>query len=278
MLYICATPIGNLEDITLRAINILNKSDIILCEDTRRSHILFNYHNIKPKKVVSLHEHNENEVTNKVIEWLEQDLIITQISDAGTPGISDPGSRLCNRITKLGFKISPLPGPCSFISLLSVSGINSPFTFYGFLPSQKNQRMKFLCSLKENEYPICVFESPHRIIECLNDIHTVFGDNCSVLLGRELTKQFETIKKLNIINLIEFVKSDLNQQKGEFVLIIEPVIEIDEELTNQQIMSIKTLLTELPPKKSVNLTHKLFGGNKDKLYKFAISTNINSKI
>ena len=272
MLYICATPIGNLEDITLRAIRVLKDSDVVLCEDTRRSNILFNYHNIKPKKIISLHEHNENEVTNKVIEWLEKDLMITQISDAGTPGISDPGAKLCYRVMKAGFTISPLPGPCSFISLLSVSGINEHFIFYGFLPSQKSQRIKSLSNFKNIKYAVCIFESPHRIIDCLNDIKEVIGSDCSLILGRELTKQFETIKRLNIVELIEFIKIDSNQQKGEFILIIEPKINcVEDELTIHHINSIKTLITEFPPKKAVNITHKILGGNKDKLYQFALS-------
>lgn len=143
MLYVCATPIGNLKDISLRAIDILNKSDIILCEDTRVSSHLLNNHQIKYKKLVALHEHNENEITDKVIDWLNNGLIITQISDAGTPNISDPGARLCKKVREQGFKISPIPGACAYVTLLSVAGLDLPNLFYGFLPSTKSRRKKY---------------------------------------------------------------------------------------------------------------------------------------
>ena len=139
MLYICATPIGNLQDISFRAIEVLNSSDIILCEDTRQSKNLLAAHNINYKHLVSLHEHNENQVTEKVLLWLQEGLTITQVSDAGTPGISDPGARLCNAVLAHGYKISPIPGACAYTSLLSVAGIMQPSLFYGFLPSNKSR-------------------------------------------------------------------------------------------------------------------------------------------
>jgi 16S rRNA (cytidine1402-2'-O)-methyltransferase len=277
MLYICATPIGNLKDISLRAIEVLNNSDIILCEDTRLSKNLLTAHNINYKRLVSLHEHNENEVAEKVLLWLQEGLTITQISDAGTPGISDPGARLCNTILAHGYKTSPIPGACAYTSLLSVAGLMLPSLFYGFLPSSKTSRQKQLSNWVEVDYAVCIYEAPHRILDCLHDIQAVFGGGRQVIMGRELTKQFETIKKSAIADLISFVTNDSNQQKGEFVLIIYPKEQvlktINNELTSEQIKTLKLLLPELPPKKAVSITHKLVGGGKTLLYDFAISHN-----
>jgi len=274
MLYICATPIGNLEDITIRALAILKSADIILCEDTRNSQKLLNYHGVSNKKLVALHEHNENEISRKVLDWLEQDLLIVQISDAGTPGISDPGARLCNHIIENGYKISPLPGACAFVSLLSVAGlIETSFLFSGFLPNKAQQRQKQLKTWQSIDYAIGIYESPHRIIGCLEDIALILGTETVITFGRELTKQFETIKKLSINDLIDFVKNDTNQQKGEFVLIIHPKADPHDtsELTPEQIAALELIAAELPAKKAVNLTNKLIGGNKDLMYQYLLN-------
>lgn len=274
MLYICATPIGNLEDITFRAIEILKKSDIILCEDTRNSQKLLGHYGINNKKLVAFHEHNENEVSEKVISWLEENLLIVQISDAGTPGISDPGARLCNKALQLGHKISPLPGACAFISLISVAGlIDAPFLFHGFLANKSSQRQKQLQEWKNVNYAIGIYESPHRIVDCLQDIFDILGESTTIVMGRELTKQFETIKKDTINNILDFVKSDSYQQKGEFVIIIIPHIDTDQKelITPEQIKILELLAEELPAKKAVNLTNKIVGGDKDALYNFLLS-------
>lgn len=274
MLYICATPIGNLEDISLRALKILGIADIILCEDTRNSQKLLNHHGITNKKLVALHEHNENEISMQVIKWLEEDKLIVQISDAGTPGISDPGARLCNIIRKYGHNPSPLPGASAFTSLLSVAGlIDTPFMFYGFLPNKTQQRQKQLKIWQQADYAIGIYESPHRIIDCLKDIQSTLGNETTIVMGRELTKQFETIKKDQINNLLDFVMDDSNQQRGEFVLIILPATSDNtntEDLTPQQISALELIATELPAKKAVNLCHKLTGGNKELMYQYLL--------
>ncbi|MBP9741873.1 MAG: 16S rRNA (cytidine(1402)-2'-O)-methyltransferase [Burkholderiales bacterium] len=274
MLYICATPIGNLKDISLRALEILQLSDIILCEDTRTSKYLLNQHNIQTKRLIALHEHNEVTLTEKVISWLADGLTITQISDAGTPGISDPGARLCTRVRQSGFPISPLPGACAYISLLAVSGLSIPHLFYGFLPSKTIGRCKIVEQWYDSDYAICLYEAPHRIVDCITDIIKCLGPQRIIIMGRELTKQFETIVKFPADELLKFILSDTNQQKGEFVLIIEPLIKNlnqSDNLTDQQINTLKALLAELPPKKAVALTHKIMGGNKDLLYNYAIN-------
>ena len=274
MLYICATPIGNLDDISLRALEILAKADIILCEDTRNSQKLLNHHGINQKRLIALHDHNENEISQKVLEWLNQELLIVQISDAGTPGISDPGARLCNVLHADQITPHPLPGACAYISLLSVSGIvDTPSLFHGFLPNKSSQRQKQLNTWLSVEYAVAIYESPHRIVDSLSDIVQCLGSTREIVMGRELTKHFETIKKLSAGELLEFVKSDSNQQRGEFVLIILPALKIkntEEQLTAEQISALNIIAAELPSKKAVNLTNKLFGGNKDLLYQYLL--------
>ncbi len=274
MLYICATPIGNLGDITLRALDILAKADIILCEDTRISIKLLNHHGICNKRLIALHQHNENEVSSKVNAWLEEGLTIVQISDAGTPGISDPGARLCSNLMQQGITAHPLPGPSAVTCLLSVSGIiNSPCLFFGFLEHKSGARIKQLKQWEATPYTICIYESPHRILACLNDIKQTLGGERQLVIGRELTKQFETILYGSAEELYAKVNSDPNQQRGELVLLIKPLITIfktEEQLTQRQIEVLQLIAGELPAKKAVNLTHQLEGGSKELLYQYLL--------
>ncbi len=275
MLYICATPIGNLKDITLRALDVLSSADVVLCEDTRTSKQLFNAHGIRYKKLVPIHEHNENSVATSVIEWLKEGLTVVQISDAGTPGVSDPGARLCSRVYDAGFSISPLPGACAYISLLSVSGLNCKTLFYGFLPNTKVQRIKTLSQWVKTNFAICIYEAPHRIVDCMTDIVECLGDSREIIMGRELTKQFETIKKLPAGELLEFIVNDNNQQRGEFVLIISPIIEQQaNDLSIEQINALNILKEHLPPKKAVQIANKIVGGDKDLMYSYLITQKV----
>ena len=273
MFYICATPIGNLSDISLRALEKLAQADIILCEDTRVSQKLLHAHGIINKRLVAVHEHNENEMAPKIINWLADGLTLVQISDAGTPGISDPGARICQILYQHQLTPHPLPGACAYISLLSVSGINNiPSLFYGFLPAKRSQRQKQLQQWQTVNYAVAIYESPHRIMSCLEDIIICLGAERTLLMGRELTKQFETIKKASAQDLFEFIQSDSNQQRGEFVLLIFPAETVDHctSLTSEQMQALQLLATELAPKKAINLTHKLYGGDKDLMYEFLL--------
>lgn len=273
MLYICATPIGNMKDITLRALEVLTKADIILCEDTRNSIHLLNFHNIANKKLYAFHEHNENEMSYRVVEWLKEGLTIVQISDAGTPGVSDPGARLCNIAFEHGFTPHPLPGPSAYLSLLSVSGlININSLFYGFLANKSSQRQNQLNSFKNVDYAVTVYESTHRIIDCVADIITVLGGDRVLIVGRELTKQFETVLKMSAIDYQALLLADKNQQRGEFVINILPAIKVDvtDSLSDEQIRIVNLLAQEMPTKKAVNIAHKIIGGNKDLMYQYLL--------
>ena len=276
MLYVCATPIGNMKDISLRALELLNLADIISCEDTRTSHKLLSFHGIKPKKLVAFHQHNENEIANKVLTWLADDLLIIQISDAGTPGISDPGARLCKILFDNGYEPSPLPGACAYISLLSVSGILSKeHLFIGFLSSKSSHRIKELHQYIDSEYPVILYESPHRIIDCIKDIISVHGTTKELLIGRELTKMFETIKRANAADILNFISSAKNQQKGEFVLILLPrqkEVNLFNSLTEQQVKTIDLLSKELPPKKASQIASQILELNKQDIYDYILST------
>lgn len=273
MLYICATPIGNMRDITLRALEALQQADIILCEDTRNSVNLLNFHNITNKKLYAFHEHNENEMSYRVIEWLKEGLNIVQISDAGTPGVSDPGARLCNIAFEHGFTPHPLPGASAYLSLLSVSGlVNLQSLFYGFLANKSSQRQNQLASFKNVNYAVTIYESTHRIIDCIDDMITILGGERLLVVGRELTKQFETILKISAQEYKLKLLADKNQQRGEFVINILPedLVKFEDNVTDEQVRVLQLLAQELPTKKAVNLTHKIVGGSKDLLYQYLL--------
>jgi 16S rRNA (cytidine1402-2'-O)-methyltransferase len=195
-----------------------------------------------------------------------------QISDAGTPGISDPGARLCNQLLQLGFKVSPLPGACAYISLLSVAGLFGETLFYGFLPSTKAKRVKVLETWVNCDYNVAIYEAPHRILECVMDIVECFGGDRVVVMGRELTKQYETIIKLPASKLLEYIKNDTNQQRGEFVLLIAPNQAVETNLLSpEQINTLKLLSPHLPPKKVAQLTSQIHGGDKNIMYDYLIN-------
>ena len=213
-LYIVPTPIGNLEDITLRALNVLKNSDIILCEDTRTSSILLNHFNIK-KRLVSCHEYNEKKIVDKILFFLNNGLNLALITDQGTPIISDPGFFVVKDVVKAGFNVISLPGATAFVPALTSSGVApSPFLFYGFLNSKKSKRISELCELKNLPYTIIFYESVHRIHDTLSDLLNVFG-NREISICRELTKLHEQIFRGKISDVLN--QLDL---KGEFVLVV----------------------------------------------------------
>lgn len=214
-LYIVPTPIGNLEDITFRALNVLKKSDIILCEDTRTSSILLKHFNIN-KRLVSCHEYNEKKIVYKIIQFLKDGLNLALITDQGTPIISDPGFFVVKDVINAGFNVVSLPGATAFVPALTSSGIApSPFLFYGFLNSKKSKRLSELCELKNVPYSIIFYESVHRITDTLSDLLNIFG-NREISLCREITKLHEQIFRGKISDVL----NQLEDLKGEFVLVV----------------------------------------------------------
>ena len=270
-LFIVATPIGNLNDITYRAIETLKNVDIVLAEDTRHSKKLFMHFEIStPLK--AFHEHNERVKTKSIISELNSGISIALISDAGTPLISDPGYFLVSNAKKEGIEVVPIPGPSAIITALSVSGLASnTFSFFGFLPSKKIARIKYLHNKIALNETIIFYESPKRILATLTDMLGVFGSDRMVCLAKELTKSFETIRTDKIEHLIEYLTSDLSHQKGEFVIIISPTDKIDlVDAENQLGKILPILCAEMGASKAAKLASKITGIDKKHCYNKAI--------
>jgi len=271
ILFIVATPIGNLDDITLRAIEILKSVDTVLAEDTRHSKKLLLHLDIS-KPVHAFHEHNEREKAQDIIDWLHSGKSIALISDAGTPLISDPGYFLVAQAKKEGLRVIPIPGASALITALSVSGLASDsFTFLGFLPSKQAARIKLLKTLLNETLTIIFYESPKRILATLSDMHVIFGPGRKVCLAKELTKVFETVQTDSIPNLIKYLTADDNNQKGEFVILISANDKIDLEEAEAQLDSLLPILcAEMGASKAAKLAAKITGIDKKRCYKKAI--------
>ena len=270
-LFIVATPIGNLDDITFRAVQVLKSVDIVLAEDTRHSKKLLLHLDIS-KPIRAFHEHNEREKTKAIIGEIYSGKSIALISDAGTPLISDPGYFLVAQAKKECLRVVPIPGPSALITALSASGLASDrFTFLGFLPSKKTARVKLLKSLINRTETSIFYESPKRILATLTDMHRIFGDNREVCLAKELTKVFETIQTDSIPNLIKYLTFDQNNQKGEFVILISANDKIDIAEAEAQLDSLLPILcAEMGTSKAAKLAAKITGIDKNQCYKKAI--------
>ncbi len=272
MLYIVATPIGNLDDITFRAIEILKTVDLILAEDTRHSKRLLNHYNIDTP-MGAFHEHNEKSKSLDVVSELLSGKNIALISDAGTPLISDPGYVLVSEAKKAGVEVSPVPGASAMISAMSASGIASDqFSFFGFLPSKPTARFKAIQAISHINQTAIFYESPKRILGCTKDLLTVLGDKRVVCLAKELTKSFETIKTDILPNLLEYLQEDTSHQKGEFVILISAVDKDNKVIGEEQLDKIlPILLTEMGASKAAKLAAKITGIDKKYCYQRAIN-------
>lgn len=269
-LFIVATPIGNLSDFSARAIETLKEVDVIAAEDTRHSKPLMQQFAITTP-LLSLHEHNEQQRSEWLLQRLQAGETVALISDAGTPLISDPGYRLVSMVKAEGIRVTPIPGSCALITALSASGIASDkFSFEGFLPSKAAARRQQLEKLQADNHSLIFYESPRRLLDTLSDCVEIFGAGRRACLARELTKIHETIETRPLSELQQWVASDMNQQRGECVLLIEgasAVVTADEQEL-QRILSI--LLTELPVKKAAALAAQISGGKKNEAYQLAL--------
>lgn len=269
-LYIVATPIGNLADISGRAIHILSEVNYIACEDTRHSKFLLKHFAIQTP-LLTLHDHNEEQACKELISKLLNEQSIALISDAGTPLINDPGYHLVKTAHENHIKVVPIPGPSAFIAALSASGLPTDrFVFEGFLPAKKTARINFLNDLKNESRTLIFYETPHRILESLEDLKEVFGGFRKVTFARELTKKHEIILTTTLTELLLFVHGNEKQQKGEIVLIIKGASPIDLDNKKREEILI-TLLEALPLKKAVEIAAKIVGGYKNELYAKALS-------
>lgn len=270
-LYVVATPIGNLSDISARAVEILKQVDLIACEDTRHSVRLLNHLGIN-KPLLSYHDHNESEQTRNLIGKLQEGVRVALISDAGTPLISDPGYQLVHQAHENDIKVIPLPGPCALIAALSASGLPSDrFVFEGFLPAKHQGRIECFEKLKHETRTLIFYESTHRIMASLEDMMAVFGSGRQVVIARELTKAFETLKGAPLSELVEWVNEDANQRKGEVVLLVRGVeTQASNEACVETEKVLAVLLEELPVKQAAQLAAKITGGKKNALYQMAL--------
>lgn len=272
ILYVVATPIGNLGDITLRALETLKMVDAIAAEDTRHSSGLLNHFGIS-KKLIAVHEHNEQQSAEKLVLALKNGDNIALITDAGTPGISDPGAIVVKMVRGAGIMVVPIPGVSAVIAALSASGITqNGFHFYGFLPASGAARRKQLEALKTQTVTLVLYEAPHRIIESIEDIAKVLGEDRIITFCRELTKTFETIYTCPASRASAWLQADANQQRGEFVLLVEaaPVVEA-EEISIEAQRILKCLLAELPLKQAVALGSEITNQKKNALYDLALT-------
>jgi len=278
-LYVVATPIGNLQDITLRALEILKAVDVIAAEDTRHTSHLLSHFGIR-KTLLAVHEHNEMKSAGQLVARLQAGESIALVTDAGTPGVSDPGAVLVKACHEAGLPVIPIPGPSAVITALSAAGITaSGFTFYGFLPATASQRRRTLEGLKTLHTALVFYEAPHRVLDCIADVASVLEPGRFLVIARELTKTFETIHRCLLQDAAAWLKGDANRQRGEFVLIVEPAPFIEAPPVSEDALRvIKLLLAEMPLKQAVKLAADITGAKKNALYDVALQLQENNPL
>ncbi|KQQ67695.1 methyltransferase [Pseudomonas sp. Leaf127] len=271
-LYVVATPIGNLDDMSVRALKVLREVALIAAEDTRHSMRLMQHFGIATP-LAACHEHNERAEGSRFIERLLAGDNVALISDAGTPLISDPGYHLVRQARAAGIAVVPVPGACALIAALSAAGLPSDrFIFEGFLPAKATGRRSRLEQLLEEPRTLIFYEAPHRILECLQDMEAIFGAERPALLARELTKTFETLKGLPLAQLRAFVEADSNQQRGECVVLVAgwSAPEGEEAVNAEARRVLDLLLQDLPVKRAAALAAEITGVRKNLLYQLAL--------
>ncbi len=271
-LYVVATPIGNLGDITLRALEVLDGADVIAAEDTRNTKHLLQHHGITDRKLLAVHQHNERGAAERICGLLQQGQSVALVTDAGTPAVSDPGALLVEAVRNAGFRVIPLPGASAAIAALSASGLAAPhFLFYGFLPNKSGARRAVLESLASQDCTLVFYEAPHRILECTADLLAVFGSEREIVFARELTKLFEHIHRCKLGEAPDWLNSDPNNRRGEFVLLVSGAPERHEVLDAEAERVLTLLLAELPLKQAVQLAVQITGQSKNTLYQKALA-------
>jgi 16S rRNA (cytidine1402-2'-O)-methyltransferase len=269
-LYVVATPIGNLRDITLRALDVLAGADVVAAEDTRNTSHLLKHHGIHAKQLIAVHQHNERGAAEKMVASIQSGQSVAFVSDAGTPAVSDPGALLVQAVLAAGFKVIPIPGASAVVAALSASGIHAPhFLFYGFLPNKSAARRTVMQGLISHPYTLVFYEAPHRIVECVVDLHVVLGGDRQIVLAREVTKLFETIHSCSLAEAESWLLSDANQQRGEFVVLVSGA-QPAEGMPAETLSTLALLMEDLPLKQAVQLTAKITGANRSELYQLAL--------
>ncbi len=272
VLYVVATPLGNLGDITARALAVLGEVELIASEDTRRTGTLLRHFGITTP-LFALHEHNERQVTEQLLGRLREGQRLALVSDAGTPLLSDPGFHLVRAAHDIGITVSPVPGPSAVTAALSAAGLPTDrFVFEGFLPSRKGARRERLQALAGEPRTLVFFEAPHRIVETLSDMAQAFGAERLATVARELTKTFETVRRAPLAELARWVAADPDQQRGELVLVVEGAPARAEALDENARHVIEVLAEALPPAQAAALAARITGLRKNLLYDHAVQS------
>lgn len=269
VLYVVPTPLGNLADLTRRAEEVLRTVPWVAAEDTRHSGPLLKQLGAVGRTLPA-HQHNEHEAAARIVEKLQAGDSVALISDAGTPGISDPGARVVAAVRAAGFRVVPLPGACAATTALSAAGLlDEHFLFYGFLPSKGGQRRQVLEDLRELSSALVFYEAPHRVLETVADLASVLGER-TLVIGRELTKLFESIHSLPLTAALDWLKEDSNRQRGEFVLMVSGAPEGGDDGEGERVL--KLLLADgLPVKQAARLAAAITGAAKNALYERALA-------
>ena len=269
-MYVVATPIGNLGDISLRALETLRGVDLVACEDTRHARHLLDHHGIKVP-TLALHQHNENEAAEKLVRLLGEGKAVALVSDAGTPGVSDPGARAVAAVRAAGFRVIPLPGPNAAIAALSAAGLSEPrFLFVGFLPAKVGARGTAIRELGAVDAALVFYEAPHRVVETVGELAKLLEPQREIVIARELTKLFEEIERMPLADAPAWLAADANRQRGEFVLVVSgPPPREDMDVETERVLA--TLLAELPVKQAAKLAAEITGQPKNVLYALALA-------
>jgi len=269
-LYVVPTPLGNLSDMTQRAIDVLRQVSWVAAEDTRHTAPLLKHYGCGAR-MLPAHEHNEEAAAQQVIGKLRDGESVALVSDAGTPAVSDPGARLVARVRAAGFRVVPLPGACAAVTALSASGLTEPhFLFYGFLPARNKQREDELSALAGLPYALVFYEAPHRILETVGSLAEVLGGGRTLVLARELTKLFETIHSCHLGEALEWLQADANRQRGEFVLLVSGAVASGDDGEGERVL--KLLLDDgVSVKQAARLAHAITGAPKNAMYELALS-------
>ncbi len=270
-LYVVATPIGNLGDVTARALDILRTVEVIAAEDTRITTRLLDHYGIH-RKLIALHEHNERSRVEQVLGLLARGASIALVTDAGTPAISDPGAHIVAAVREAGYAVSPVPGPNAAVAALSASGLDAPHVlFYGFLPARHAECVKALRAVAAAPYTLVFHEAPHRVSDSVRDMCEVLGGERRIVLARELTKRFETIHACALAAAVSWLEADANRCRGEFVLIVSGSAPVESSSVEESRRVLEILLAELPLKQAVTLAARLTGGRRNELYDMALA-------
>ena len=278
-LYVVATPIGNLEDITLRALKVLRSVSVIAAEDTRNTALLLDRHGIRTR-MISLHEHNESRRADAIVEQLAAGQSVALVSDAGTPLLSDPGAILVAKVRDAGFRVIPIPGASALVAALSAAGLaGTSFQFVGFLPDRSAARRKAIASYAQLACILIFYEAPHRVVACVRDLATELGGQREIVIARELTKLFESIHRCRLDEAAAWLEADADRQRGEFVLLVSGPAhrapDADAIAANADKV-LRALMAELPLAQSVKLACAITGMRRGDLYARALQLAANN--